>query len=66
MCAVVSAGLGIAVGQSKVRKPSSHLHPLLFNFLTERKLRPLIRITDKNAQMVLFRKLLREGKVRIS
>ena len=35
--------------------------PAAFNFLTERKLRPLTRIKDKNTQMVAFRKIS-EGK----
>ena len=35
------------------------LEPTVFNFLTERKLRPLTRIRDKNTQMVAFRKILR-------
>ena len=34
--------------------------PAAFNFLTERKLRPLTRIKDKNTQIAVFRKMFRE------
>ena len=34
--------------------------PATFNFLTERKLRPLTRIKDKNTQIAVFKKMLRE------
>jgi len=37
--------------------------PAAFNFLTERRLRPLTRIRDKNRQIAVFRKMLQETQL---
>ncbi len=40
------------------------VNPVVFNSLTERRLRPLIRIKDKNTQIAVFRKILQEAQLK--
>ena len=47
-----------------IQKISSIKDPLVFNFLTERRLRSLIKIKDKNTQIAMFRKVLQEIKTK--
>ena len=44
----------------EILKRIALFEPAAFNFLTERKLRPLTRIKDKNTQIAVFKKILRE------
>jgi len=43
----------------------SSFEPAAFNFLTERRLRPLTRIKDKNTQIAIFRKMLQKVQPKI-
>ena len=47
----------------KIIQKISLFEPTAFNFLTERRLRPLTQIKDKNRQMAIFRKMLQEAQL---
>jgi len=47
----------------KIIQKISLFEPTAFNFLTERRLRPLTQIKDKNRQMAIFRKMLQETQL---
>jgi len=40
------------------------LEPAVFSFFTERRLRPLTRIKDKNRQIAIFRKMLQKTQLK--